>query len=453
MLLWGCSEQKGQTEIEKIHKTNKLIALTGYNAYSYFIYKGQPMGFEYDLVNKLASYLNVKLELRVVKNINEMFGMLQSGVGDLIAFNLTVTKDRLEVADFTSSINTIKQVLVQRKPKNWRKMKLHEIEKQLIRNPSDLIGKTIVVRSSSSYVERLKNLSDEIGGDINIVEAEPELTTEDLIAEVAEGKIDYTISDDNIARLNQSTYPNIDVKTEVSLSQRIAWAVRKDADQFLNLVNHWLDSLKKTTDFAVIYNKYFKNRYAYKRRIKSEYFSNTGGKISKYDDLIKKYSKNLGWDWRLSASLIYQESQFDPNAKSWAGAKGLMQLLPGTGKQYGAKNLLNPQENLKSGFKYLKYLDDYWKEFISDSTERVKFVLASYNIGLGHIIDARNLAEKYGADPDVWFDNVEYYLKMKSNPKYYNDTDVQYGYARGKETIKYVKEILERYNHYKQLIS
>jgi len=219
------------------------------------------------------------------------------------------------------------------------------------------------------------------------------------------------------------------------------------------LINHWLDSLKKTTDFAVIYNKYFKDRYAYKRRVKSEYFSNTGGKISKYDDLIKKYSKNLGWDWRLSASLIYQESQFDPNAKSWAGAKGLMQLLPGTGKQYGAKNLLNPQENLKSGFKYLNYLDDYWKEFISDSTERIKFVLASYNIGLGHIIDARNLAEKYGADPDVWYDNVEYYLKMKSNPKYYNDIDVQYGYARGKETIKYVKEILERYNHYKQLIS
>ncbi|MCH7963857.1 MAG: transporter substrate-binding domain-containing protein [Bacteroidetes bacterium] len=452
ILLQSCSpKDEEEVKIENL-RDNKLVAITGYNAYSYFIYKGQPMGFEYELVKKLAKYFNVDLEVKIVNNIEEMFEMLNSGKGDLIAFNLTITKERLEKVDFTKSINTIKQVLVQRKPENWEKMKLHEIEKQLIRDPAELIGKTVFVRSNSAYVQRLINLSDEIGGDINVVKAERELTTEDLIAQVSSGEIDYTISDDNIAHLNSVYYRNIDAETDISLSQRIAWAVEKDSDVFESAVNKWLDSMKATVDFAVIYKKYFTNRYAFKKRITSEYFSNTGGGISKYDDLIKKYSELVGWDWRLSASLVYQESQFNPNTKSWAGAVGLMQLMPNTAKQFGITNLKNPEQNINGGFKYLTYLDNLWKESITDSTERIKFVLASYNVGPGHITDARNLTEKYEGDPDIWFDNVEVYLKLKSKPKYYNDEVVKRGYARGKETVKYVKEILERYEQYKQLI-
>ena len=453
-LLQSCSSKNEQEEEVKIEnlRDSKLVALTGYNAYSYFIYKGQPMGFEYELVKKLAEYFNVALEVKVIRSIEEMFEMLNSGEGDLIAFNLTITKERLEIVDFTKPINTIKQVLVQRKPKDWRKMKLHEIEKRLIRDPAELIGKTVFVRSSSAYVQRLINLSDEIGGDINVVEAEPELTIEDLIALVDSGAIDYTISDDNIAHLNTVYYRNIDVETDISLSQRIAWAVEKNSDDFKADVNRWLDSMKATVDFAVIYKKYFTNRYAFKKRVTSDYFSNTGGGISKYDDLIKKYSDLVGWDWRLGSSLVYQESQFNPNSKSWAGAVGLMQLMPNTAKQVGISNLKNPEQNIKGGFKYLVYLDNLWKETITDSTERIKFVLASYNVGPGHITDARNLTEKYEGNPNIWFDNVEVYLKLKSKPKYYNDEVVKRGYARGRETVKYVKEILERYRQYKQLI-
>jgi len=453
LILQSCSnEDNKKTELEIIKERKELVALTGYSAYSYFIYKGEPMGFEYELVKKLAEHFNVKLTLKVVNNIDSMFQMLNSNEGDLIAFNLTITKERLKKVDFTKPINTIKQVLVQRKPKNWERMKLHEIEKHLIRDPAELIGKTIFVRSNSAYVQRLINLSDEIGGDIIVVEAKPELTTEDLIAQVASGEIDYTISDDNIAHLNSVYYRNIDAETEISLSQRIAWAVKKGSDEFEGAVNKWLDSMKTTLDFAVFYKKYFTNRYAFRKRVTSEYFSNTGGGISKYDDLIKKYSKIVGWDWRLSASLVYQESQFDPNTKSWAGAVGLMQLMPNTAKQFGITNLNNPEQNIKGGFKYLAYLDNLWKDTITDSSERIKFVLASYNIGPGHITDARNLAEKYDANPNIWFDNVEVYLKLKSKPKYYNDEVVKRGYARGKETVKYVKDILERYEQYKQLI-
>lgn len=445
-------ENHPKSDLDIILERDSLYVLTGYNAYSYFIYKGQPMGFEHDLVQKLADFLEVYPVFIIVKDISEMFKMMDERKGDLIAFNLTITKERAEKIAFVNYYNTTKQVLVQRKPKNWRKMMTHQIEKELIRNPADLIGKTIVVRSSSSYIPRLHNLAEEIGGDINIVEAEPELTIENLIEQVADSKIDYTISDENIALLNEASYKNIDVKTKISLSQRIAWGVRKSSTALLDTINYWMDSIKTTRYFAVTYNKYYKNRYAYKRRVTSHYILMEGGNISSYDEIIKEYSQKLNWDWRLMASQIYQESQFKPNAKSWAGAVGLMQLLPTTGKMFGVTNLFDPKFNIKAGTKFLISLDKYWRKFIADSTERIKFVLASYNIGRGHIDDARKLAEKYGVNPNVWKDNVEYYLLQKSKPKYYNDEVVRNGYCRGKETVKYVREIFERYEHYKKFI-
>lgn len=446
------TEDTPKSELDNILEKDTLFVLTGYNAYSYFIYKGQPMGFEHDLVQKLTEHLGITPVFILVNSINDMFTLLNEKKGDLIAFNLTITKERVERIAFVNYYNTTKQVLVQRKPDNWQRMMTYQIEKELIRDPVDLIGKTIVVRSASSFIPRLKNLSDEIGGDINIIEANPELTMENLIGLVANGEIDYTVSDENIALLNEAYYNNIDAKTDISLSQRIAWGVRKSSTELLDTINYWLDSIKSTEYFAVTYNRYYKNRYAYKRRVKSEYLLLKGGKISGYDELIKESAIKLNWDWRLMASQMYQESQFKPNVKSWAGAVGLMQLLPTTAKMYGITNLYDPESNIKAGTKFLIYLDKYWSAFIEDSTERIKFVLASYNVGRGHIDDARKLAEKYGANPNVWKDNVEFYLLQKSKPKYYNDEVVRNGYCRGKETVKYVREIFERYEAYKKFI-
>ncbi len=189
------SEYAPKTHLDNILEKDTLLVFTGYNAYSYFIYKGQPMGFEYDLVQKLAEHLGIIPLFILEKNITDMFSMLDNKQGDLIAFNLTITKERTEKIAFVNYYNTTKQVLVQRKPDKWRKMMTHQIEKELIRDPVELIGKTIVVRSASSYIPRLKNLSEEIGGDINIIEADPELTIEELIELLANGEIDYTISD------------------------------------------------------------------------------------------------------------------------------------------------------------------------------------------------------------------------------------------------------------------
>lgn len=442
-----------QTDLDSIKARGKLVAITGYNAYSYFIYRGLPMGFEYDLVKRLADHLDLDLEIIVEKDINEMFRKLDEGEGDIIAFNLTVTSERMEQVSFTHYHHTTKQVLVQRRPENWRRMMNHQIERELIRTPFDLDGKTVYVRNGSAYLQRLKNLEVETGISMNIIQAESTLSTEDLIEMVSTGEIDFTVSDDNIAMLNQAYYSNLDIGTDLSLPQKIAWAVRKDSDSLLTVINDWLDEMRGDPDYYTIYKKYYQNRHDFKNRLVSEYFSAKTGKISEYDDLLKDYSKYLDWDWRILASLIYQESRFDNQARSWAGAVGLMQLLPSTAEQYGVTDLTDPYQNLEAGIKYLVWLDNFWEREIADKDERIKFVLASYNIGLGHIMDARALAEKYDGNPDVWEDNVEIFLLKKSRQKYYNDEVVKYGYAKGTQTIAYVNEILERFDHYKQFVA
>lgn len=438
--------------LEKIKKRGKLIAITGYNAYSYFIYKGRTMGYEYELLKRFADKLGVEVEIKILKDIDKMFELLSKGDGDLISFNLTVTNERKQKCDFTTHLNTTHQVLVQRKPKNWRSLTADEISDQLIRNPINLEYKTIYVRKGSAYKRRLENLEEEIGSKIKIIEAADSLSVEDLIEQVAVGKIDFTVADENIARLNQAYFSNIDISTRISFPQRIAWAVKKGADDFLEALNEWISEFKQSLDYYVIYDRYYNQRTYYKARRNSKYFLSENGGISKYDYLIKQYADTIGWDWRLLSSLIFQESKFNPKAKSWAGAVGLMQLLPETGKAHGAENLTDPEENIRAGVDYIRWLDKYWSKTITDNNERIKFILASYNIGFGHVEDARRLANKYGHNPNIWENNVDQYLLKKSKPKFYNDDVVKNGYCNGKETYVYVKNIMRRYERYSQFI-
>jgi membrane-bound lytic murein transglycosylase F len=207
--------------------------------------------------------------------------------------------------------------------------------------------------------------------------------------------------------------------------------------------------VKKEATFMVIYNRYYKSPRTSLSRMKSDYSSIGGNKLSPFDSLIKLGAKELEWDWRLLASLVYQESHFMPQGESWAGARGLMQLMPSTAKRFGAVNLDDPRQSLKAGVGYLKYLEKYWSKKVTDPNERLKFILASYNAGLTHIIDARKLAEKHGKDPNIWYDNVEYYLIKKSDPKFYRDPVVLAGYCKCEEPVNYVRDILERYDEYK----
>jgi len=439
-------------DLDEIILNGTLKAIVDNSSTSYFIYKGQPMGYEYELLSLLADELGLKLELIITSNIDEAFEKLNTGEGDIIAYSLTVTKDRRKKVAFTKSHYTVRQVLVQMKPDNWRKMKLHEIEKILIRNQVSLIGKEIYVRGSSSYLDRLRNLSDEIGGDIIILEDQLNLETEALIKMVAQGEIKYTIADEDIAMVNATYYPNIDIQTPISFPQQIAWALRRNSKQLKDTIDWWIDKMKRGPVYNVIYTKYFKSPRTTKILARSNYASFSGDNLSPYDDLLKLAADSLGWDWRLFASQAYQESKFNAKAISWAGARGLMQMMPATGLDYGAKDLLNPEQNIFAAIKFLSYLNQTWKDRVANQSDLIKFVLASYNVGVGHVIDARALATKYGKDPELW-ENVEEFLLKKSQPKYFKDPVVKSGYCRGEEPVNYVKEILKRYQQYLQLIN
>lgn len=451
----SCNQNRGKKielppDLPDIMSRGKLIALTDYNSSSYFIYRGTPMGYQYELLQMLAAKMNLDLEIVVENNLDEAFKKLQNNEVDIIAMNLNITKDRQQKVSFTHPITQTHQVLVQRKPEGWQRMASYNIDKELIRNQLDLAHKTVHVMENSAFSHRLANLSDEMGDTI-FIEEEPDVEVEQLISQVAKGQIDYTVADENVALLNQTYYPNIDVATAISFPQKQAWAVNRGAVQLLDEVNDWIDGMKNTDMYAVIYNKYFKDMKARGRSV-SPYLSLNGGHISDYDKYIKKYSKQIGWDWRLLASMIYQESRFNPNVQSWAGAYGLMQLMPSTARRFGASRTAPPEQHIKAGVKFLKWVDNQLVDSIPDESERIKFVLASYNIGLGHVLDARRLAEAHGGDPNVWEDNVAYYLLNKSNPKYYNTELVKYGYCRGEETTAYVKDVMQRYDLYKRVI-
>lgn len=441
-----------ELDLEAIKARGRLIAIVDNSSTSYFIYRGQPMGYEYELLSLLSEELGVDLEIVITSDIEEAFRKLNAGEGDIIAHNLAITKERLEHIDFTLHHNEVRQVLVQRKPQNWRNMKIHQIEKKLIRNPLELAGKKVFVRKASSYYTRLLHLSEEIGADIDVEEDQGNVETEDMIRRVSEGEIDLTVADEDVALLNAVYYPNLDVETAVSFPQKIAWGVRKNSPELLEAVNNWITKMRKTSDYYVIYNKYFKNRSGMRMLATSSYSSINGNQISPYDKHIKEAASRIGWDWRLLAAVAYQESKFNPDAESWVGATGLMQLMPETAEIFGAEDPLDPEQNIMAGANYLKWLDDFWTDEIPDVEERRKFVLASYNVGQGHVLDARRLADKYGKDPQRWDDHVEHYLALKANPKYYNDEVVRLGYCRGSEPVRYVKSIIRRTERYKQLI-
>jgi len=429
--------------LKHIKLRGKLRVSTDYNSTNYFIYKGRAMGFQYELLNALAEELDVKLELNVENDLQSAFSSLENGDIDLIGMNLAITQDRQERFNFTLPHSQSKQVLIQRKASKNDSV-------PIIRNQLELGDKLIHVQQASAYVERLENLSKEIGRSIDIEKLDL-IEVEELIEQVSKGEIDYTIADQNVAIVNKSYYPNIDIATEISFPQDMAWALRKGSDELTEAVNVWLQGFKKTARYNQIYRKYFLSSRIV-RRHKSEYFTLKSGKISKYDELIKKNSKIIDWDWRLLSALISQESHFDPKAKSWVGAFGLMQLMPETAFRYDVDENSNAEENVRAGVKHLKYLSRRLDKVLIDKTDKLNFLLASYNVGLGHILDARRLAKKNGQNPDLWKGSVDYYLLNKSKPEFFKDPVVKYGYCRGKEPYNYVRKILSIYDHYQNTV-
>ncbi len=433
---------------KEIKSDSVLHVLAENSPASFFIYKGKNMGYEYELLHEFTKDHNIRLQVTMVNDLDDMIHKLDSCIGDIIACNLTITESRKAHIDFSASYLQTHQVLIQRKPEGYRKMRRSQIKDSLIQNIEALHGKTIHVWKNSSFYNRLKQLDDAFDLDLKIIATEGDLITEELIRMVSEGEIDYTVADYNVAKIDTRYYPNIDIDFSLGSDDHIAFGLRTTSPQLRDTLNAWLLAKENRSTIGEVRRKYFKRR-ALSNKANMVFSSLTGEQISPYDDVIKMESEKIGWDWRLVSAVIYQESKFEIWKQSWAGAFGIFQFMPSTAHSYGISPNSSAEDQIKAGIRKLKKNYNQWLEIIPDSSEAIKFTLATFNAGRAHIDDARALCEVYELDDLVWDNNVAEMVKNLAKPTYYRHQVVKYGYCRGSETYKYVSEILQRFEEYK----
>lgn len=430
-------------DLPEILKKGKLTVLAENSSTSYFIYRGKKMGFEYEMLKKFAEEIGVKLEVKVVKNLDSLITMLNRGDGDLIACNYTVTNERSKIINFSMPFIQTQQVLIQRKPDNWEEMKPKDVRAKLIQDPSELAQKEIHVWKNSSYYQRLIHLQEEIGDTIHIEGVKGSVGGEELIEMVSTGIIDYTITEENIAKVNERFYDNLDIGLDLSVKQKIAFGLRKTSFLLKAKLDDWLEKFMEKPVYRYIKRKYFELGHV-THNYRKDNSSLDGTHISPYDDIFRREAEKIGWDWRLMASIAYQESKFNPNALSFGGAYGMMQFMPNTGPHYGVYPDSPPEVQIAGGARKMAADEKFWKD-IPDDMQRKKFAIASYNAGRGHIQDAQRLAKKHGMNHLKWDDNVEKMLLNLSKQEYYQDDVVRNGMMRGTTTYNYIHHVFDRY--------
>ena len=445
-LFFSCKKKTEQPvyDFAQIKEKGELTIITLNTSTSYFIYKEEPMGYDYDLAQDFCEHHGLKLNVKVAENTIRLLEMLNNGEGDLIAFAVPIQNELKDSIAYCGLQQITHQVLVQQANRG----------DTIIKDVTGLIGKEVYVEKDTKYHQRLLNLDSELGGGIKIhTVSEDTITSEDLIEKVAiSDGVKYTIADEYIARLNRTYYRNIDISLQVSFEQRASWAVRKNTPELAQALDEWFTQNDNTPVYKSITKKYFELS---KQPVEGDYEVPKNlpkGAVSVYDDLFKKHAKGSQYDWRFLAAICYHESRFQNNLTSWAGAAGIMGLMPRTAASLGlsSEDRMNPDLSIGAAVELLDRLNKIFRK-ISDINEREKFILAAYNAGNGHINDAQALAEKYGANPYVWEGNVEKYLELKSNPEYYNDSVVKSGYFRSGQAVAYVKNVISTMERFKRI--
>ncbi len=411
------------TRLEKIKKTGVVRLITNNSINTYYYYNGQPTGFEYDLAKEFAGFLGVDLDI-VTPGWNNMFGYLRQGKGDFIGSGLAITKERLEKVNFSTPYMSVQQNIIHHKsiigPKNIKALTL----------------RTLHIRRGTSYHSRLEEIKNS-GINLNYI-LHDNIPTEELIRMVHNRKIEFTVADNTVAYLNQRYYPDIRIGIPLQAKESLAWAVNKKDLQLLELMNKFFLYANQTGLLQKIYDKYYSNIEDSDPFDLKKFHQRIKTRLPKYKKIIVEESEKYDFDWKLIAALVYQESHFNPTAKSFTNVMGLMQVTTITAEEMGIENRLNPLESIQAG---IKYLDKMVKKFddIEDEDEKMLFALASYNIGYGHILDAMHIAKNMGLDEKKW-QNLKIALPLLSKSAYHTKT--QYGYARGWEPVQYVERIL-----------
>ncbi|MCG8635785.1 MAG: membrane-bound lytic murein transglycosylase MltF [Desulfobacterales bacterium] len=417
--------------VERIQQSGKLRLITANAINTYYYYEGRPTGFEYDLASAFAKYMNVELDI-VTPGWNNMFSYLDQEKGDFIAAGLAITRERIEDADFSIPYMTIQQRIIHHNlvfgPKNI----------------DDMVFRTFHIRRGTSYSSRLAEIKKS-GVDLKYI-LHDNIPTEELIAMVHDRQIKFTIADSNIALLNKRYFPDIQIGIPVQEKESLAWAVRKNDSEMLKEINRFLLYANEKGILKSITEKYYENTRDFDAYELKKFHKRIETRLPRYKDVIVEESARYGFDWRLVAAVVYQESHFNPSARSFTNVRGLMQVTNATAKEMGISNRLNPKESIRAG---IKYLDLMYQRFdhIEDEYQRLLFALASYNVGYGHVKDALKIAEEKGYDTQSW-QALKTTLPLLSKAAYYKKT--QHGYARGWEPVQYVERILTYFDILKQ---
>lgn len=434
----------GISEVHSLPDTLRVGTL--YSPTSYFLYRDQEMGYDYSLITQWAEENKMVVDLKIASSLPRLIEMLDSAEVDIAAYEIPVTAEYRQSVIPCGPEYITTQVLVQ---------PLKDGKPQ-ITDETQLIGKDVYVEAGSKYQYRLKNLDNELGGGINIHEVDRDtLITEDLIGMVSDGTIPLTVVDSDIARINKTYYKDLDVSLALSFPQKASWGVAKGNRWLADSVDAWFVQESPKRRQAELLKRYFelgKNGGADLLGGFSLDFSK--GTVSPYDAVFKANAPTAKSDWRLLAAIGYVESGFNNHLVSWAGARGLMQIMPRSAAAYGLPldKIEDPEANIAAAARIFADLDRSLSRKVPDSRERVKFVLAAYNAGIGHVYDAIALAGKYGRNPQLWEGNVEQALLMKANPEYYSDPVCRNGYFGGRHTVAYVLKVIGLWERIKQKI-
>ncbi len=426
-----------KSQLQRIRERGYLLAATDKNTLNYFIYRGEALGYQLDLLQSFARYLGVPLRLIASNDIPKLQYYLNYRVADILALNLPVTPQGKKLATFTKAFGDTRLVIVQQR--NGAKSSLKEFE-----------GDTLVVKADP-FMTPLYNRIKSEGKDRIVIREVNDTSQLELVRMVSEGALRFTLCEENLAMILKRTWMNLDAGLIAGKLFPFAWATHNGSDSLQVLLNTWIDSVRKEKFLKKTYVTYYDNQKT-TGYLTGKYSSIASQRISPYDNELQELSRIIWWDWRLIASLMYEESNFIQGQISHRSATGLMQLVPETAAKFGLDSTSGPAHQIAAGIRYLKWIDRQLPGEITDPMERVSFILASYNVGIGRVLSLRKKAVQFGKDPNKWHGNVEYYLLKKSRQDPYASSDSLSFFPVNYSTEGYVDGIISRYYHYRNLI-
>jgi len=419
-------------DLPGIERRRTLRMLTRNNAMTYFIHRGEQLGFEYEMLRRFADGQGLRLEIVIPPSHDDLIPWLREGRGDVIAAAMTVTPERDRRVAFTRPYLEVEELVVTRPDAPVERL-------------ADLSGRTVHVRRSSAFYPRLLVLQEGIG--FTIEPAPEDMETEEILARVEAGTWDVAVADSNLLDAVRRLGSELDASYSLGTGH-LAWAVREGNPRLRAALDRFLGEHRRSRFFNVLRRKYFENERMLARG-RGEWRSDRSGRISPWDETIREAAAAQSLDWRLVAAVMYIESGFDPSTRSWAGAVGLMQLMPTTAHALGLRDLRDPTGSIRAGTAYLRHLVDRFEPDLPLAA-RLRFALAAYNVGYEHVRDARRLAARMGWSPDRWQGNVARAIALLERPEYHRDA--RYGYCRGSAAVAYVRNVEQLYRVYAEIV-